>query len=92
MIAKTPYPYPLDEDIEALKSELEMIRNDCIWAPGRIVWDDPAALAEGSEKGSIIKDIYQKFNAAEKEIYIESAYFVVLEPGVEFTNKLINRG
>ena len=42
LIAENPYPYPLDQDVAALRSELGAVRDRLIWAPGRIVWDDPA--------------------------------------------------
>ena len=40
-IAKEPYPYPLDEDIAGLKSELTAIFDALIWAPGHMIFDDP---------------------------------------------------
>ncbi len=46
-IAKTSYPYPLDQDVDALVSNLVSIRDQFIWAPGRIVWDDPAGIRDG---------------------------------------------
>jgi putative cardiolipin synthase len=91
-IAEDNYPYPLDQDVAKLKSELASIRGTFVWAPGRIVWDDPAAIEKGFAEGNIIKDIFAKFDAAQSEILIESAYFVTLEPGVERAKKLVERG
>ena len=46
-LAENPYPYPLDQDVTELRSELRSIRDKFIWAPGKIVWDDPAAIVHG---------------------------------------------
>ncbi len=43
-IAEDNYPHPLDQDVDSLKAELSSIRDEFIWAPGQIVWDDPATL------------------------------------------------
>ena len=40
-LAKEPYPYPLDEDVATLKSELGTLFDGFIWAPGRMIFDDP---------------------------------------------------
>jgi putative cardiolipin synthase len=36
-LAENPYPYPLDQDVAALWSELSSIRDQFLWAPGSIV-------------------------------------------------------
>jgi len=45
-IAEGNYPHPLDQDIAELKSELTGILDDFIWAPGRVVWDDPDSVRQ----------------------------------------------
>ena len=45
-IAKDPYPYPLDEDVATLKSELTTIFDGFIWAPGHMIFDDPNEVKE----------------------------------------------
>jgi len=54
-IAEEDYPYPLDQEVEDLKSELVSIRGSLIWAHGHIVWDDPAAIKEGVAHGVLDK-------------------------------------
>jgi putative cardiolipin synthase len=49
LIAAGTYPHPLGQDVAALRSDLLSIRDRFIWAPGQIVWDDPAAIDEGRQ-------------------------------------------
>jgi putative cardiolipin synthase len=92
LIAENPYPYPLDQDVAALRSELSSIRDRLIWARGEIVWDDPAAMAHGIQEGSLNKALYKKVSTLQKELLMESAYFVPRDRAVEVANQLIDRG
>ncbi|UCE76646.1 MAG: phospholipase D family protein [Gammaproteobacteria bacterium] len=91
-LAENPYPYPLDQDVAALRSELSSIRDKFIWAPGQIVWDDPAAIAQGIQEGAINKAFYRKVPTLQKELLMESAYFVPRDRAVEAARQLIDRG
>lgn len=86
------YPHPLDQDVDALVSELVSIRDGFIWAPGQIVWDDPAGIREGITQGSMIKKLFKKVDSLEKELLIESAYFVMSDHAVERLAQLRERG
>ena len=92
LIAENPYPYPLDQDVAALRSELSSIRDRLIWARGKIVWDDPAAMAHGIQEGSLNKAFYRKVPTLQRELLMESAYFVPRDRAVEVANQLIDRG
>ena len=91
-IEETDYPYPLDEDVAQLTGELASIRDNFIWAPGEIVWNDPAAIREDIAKGKMIKAFYNKVKTLQKELLIESAYFVLQEEDVEVARQLTSRG
>jgi putative cardiolipin synthase len=91
LIAEDSYPYPLDQDVETLRAELVSTRDQFIWAPGQIVWDDPATIRD-DQQGAIMKGLNQKLDSLEKELLIESAYFVVTEPYVEKVGELHQRG
>ena len=91
-VAEHDYPYPLDRDVAALNAELTSIRDQVIWAPGRIVWDDPAAIEDGISDGTILKDIQGKFATLQKELLIESAYFVMREESIDTVKDLQERG
>ncbi len=90
--AEEDYPYPLDQDVDDLKSELTSIRDQLIWAPGRIVWDDPAAIKKGIRQGAMIQAFYRKMETLQRELLIESAYFVTQDRGIEDMKKLTERG
>lgn len=83
IIAEDDYPYPLDEDVALLKARLTSARDELIWAPGQIVWDDPAAMREGNFEGSMQESLFTKLDSLQEELLIESPYFVMQEPGIE---------
>ena len=91
-VAEHDYPYPLDRDVAALNAELTSIRDQVIWAPGRIVWDDPAAIEDGISDGTILKDIQGKIATLQKDLLIESAYFVMREESIDTVKDLQERG
>jgi putative cardiolipin synthase len=92
MISKEQYPYPLDEDVESLIGQLGEIRDSLIWAPGRVLWDDPSSIKEGKETAVIRDELFRKFETLEKELLIESAYFVVRERGIQTVKKMVEKG
>ncbi len=91
-MAEDNYPYPLDQDLDDLKSELTTIRDRFIWAPGRIVWDDPAAIQEGITEGVMIQGLFRKAETLQHEILIESAYFVTQDKAFKAVKQLTERG
>jgi putative cardiolipin synthase len=91
-IAEDKYPYPLDQDVDDLRSELTSIRDRFVWAPGRIVWDDPAAIKEGITEGVMIQELFWKADTLQRELLIESAYFVTQDKAFEAVKKLTERG
>ena len=91
-IAEDDYPYPLDQDVASLESQLALVRDQFVWAPGQIVWDDPAAIEAGIQQGTIVKGLTRKVDTLEKELLIESAYFVVRQAYVDKVAELSGRG
>jgi putative cardiolipin synthase len=91
-IAEDRYPYPLDQDIAALRADLSSIRDRLIWAPGQIVWDDPDDIGAGAEHGRMHIALHRKLDTLYKELLIESAYFVSRDRGVEIAKQLHDRG
>jgi putative cardiolipin synthase len=87
-IAADEYPYPLDDDLQALRERLREIRDNLIWAEGGIVYDDPAAV----EEATMNEAMHRKFDTLEKELLIESAYFVPGDRGVAAAAKLEEKG
>jgi putative cardiolipin synthase len=91
-VAAASYPYPLDEDVAKLRADLAAVRDRLIWAPGKIVWDDPEHLREGAEHGRLHLAWHRKLETVQREVLMESAYFVTLERGVEIAQQLHERG
>jgi putative cardiolipin synthase len=92
MINKEKYPYPLDEDVEKLIGQLGEIRDRMIWAPGRVVWDNPYSIEEGEKVDDIQEAIYRKLETLDEELLVESAYFVARERRIQMVKKLVEKG
>ena len=92
LVAAESYPHPLDEDVAFLVSELASIRDQFIWAPGQIVWDDPANISEGIAQGRMIKALFKRVDRLESELLMESAYFVVPKTSIQKFRQLTGRG
>ncbi len=90
--AENGYPHPLDQDVAELESELASLFEDFVWAPGRIVWDDPAAIYEEDKGGNIYKGLFGKLDGLQRELLVESAYFVSRKRGVQVMRELSDRG
>jgi len=89
------YPHPLEQDSAALQASLNSFRDRLIWADGRIVWDDPDAIQaidEQRQRGKIISALYRKLDTLERELLVESAYFVLLDPSLQAIEALTARG
>ena len=92
MISIEQYPYPLDEDVESLIGQLEKIRDSFIWAPGKVIWDDPSIIEHDKAAAVMFEALHRKLKTLEKELLIESAYFVIRERGIQVAKKLHERG
>ena len=86
------YPYPLDQDVAALRADLTSIRDTFIWAPGQVVWDDPNDIKAGAGHGRMDRAFYRKLDTLQKELLIESACFVARDRGVAKARELHDRG
>ncbi|MEJ2526292.1 MAG: phospholipase D family protein [Desulfuromonadales bacterium] len=86
------YPFPLDFDVEALLEKLDDVIDEMVWAKGKVVWDDPAAIYEGRSSGTMNEALYERLQTLKEELLIESAYFVPRQRGVEVAKALENLG
>ena len=91
-IAAGEYPYSIDDDVSELRARIAAAGALAIWAPGRVVWDDPAAVKETGKAGDLMAALRRKLDTVQKSLTIESAYFVVGDGGVATVQKLIDRG
>lgn len=93
-IASGNFPYPLAKNIKILRSELISIRDSFIWARGEIVWDDPKTMQKhvNQQQGTMIQKLQERVRSVQKNLHIESAYFVPRNSGVSALKRLYNRG
>jgi putative cardiolipin synthase len=92
LIKEEEYPYPLNQDVKHLTGQMGEVRDSFIWARGQVVWDNPEAMQNAGGAAIIHEKLYQKLQTIEKELLIESAYFVAGERGVQAVRKLQERG
>ncbi|WIO75202.1 phospholipase D family protein [Porticoccaceae bacterium LTM1] len=92
-ISSTPYPYPLEENIDLAKSQLGEIRDNFVWGKGLVVHDNPDKLLNSTSDTLGIKNrLINKLPSIKTSLHIESAYFVPNDAGVEQLIKLAKRG
>ena len=91
-VREKAYPYPLDEDVDTLRGQMAEIRDSFVWAPGRVVWDDPSSVQEGKEASAMDDALHRKMQTLQRELLIESAYFVVRDRGVRVAGQLQQKG
>jgi putative cardiolipin synthase len=91
-VREKAYPYPLDEDVDTLREQMAEIRDSFVWAPGRVVWDDPSTVQEGREASAMDDALHRKIQTIQRELLIESAYFVVRDRGVRVAGELQQKG
>src|SRR5688572_4255916 len=90
-LAATGYPYPIDEHLEGLRSRLIEIRDTFTWAPAKVLVEHPSRVA--TEAGNVIAlALRERANEVERELLIESPYFVLGEPTIERVRELTARG
>ena len=53
-IAAADYPYPIDQDLDELAARGAELRDDLVWAHGRVIADDPGTVARGEESDDVV--------------------------------------
>jgi putative cardiolipin synthase len=90
-LAATGYPYPVDEQIAGLRARLVQIRDKFIWAPGRVFVEHPSRVDSNADN-VIAAALRQRTSEVERELMIESPYFVLGDPTIERVRQLTARG
>ena len=91
-LAATGYPYPIDERVADLRARLAQIRDNLIWAPGGVFVEHPSRVATTADTGVIAEALRQRARAVERELLIESPYFVLGDRTIEGIRQLKARG
>jgi putative cardiolipin synthase len=89
--AEDPPPYPVEEDLAKLTAYLGSMADRLVWAPTRVLFDDPAKAEDRDVRG-IAEELTQHTSGAEREVLVENAYFVPRDPMLELVESLTERG
>ena len=76
-IAAADYPYPIDQDLGELAAQSAELRDSLVWAPGRIIADDPEAIARGKAADDVVAFIRGRVAELQEELLAEAPYFVL---------------
>ena len=90
-LAASGYPYPIDERIADLRARLAQIRDGFIWAPGRVYVEHPSKVNANADN-VIAAALGQRVSEVERELLIESPYFVLGDQTIEKVRQLKARG
>jgi cardiolipin synthase C len=91
-ISATSYPYPIYQNLDELRTRLVQIRDTFIWAPGTALVEHPSRVVTDAEIGIIHKALSLRLSEVEREVLIESPYFVLPDRTIEGVRQLTARG
>ena len=91
-IATVDYPYTTESEINDIAEFMSSRDRTFIWAPGLMIWDDPASVRTTGEASEMVSLFMKKLGKLKEELTIESAYLVAGEKGVEAVQALTDRG
>ncbi len=91
-IASDEFPYQVDQAVADLKARLTEIADDFIWARGWFVWDDPASIVAEGSTSTLLENLHRRTDSLEREILVESPYFVPRDRAIEKMKALTERG
>jgi putative cardiolipin synthase len=91
-VSDTGYPYPIYQSLDELHARLNQIRDNFIWAPGSVLVEPPSRVNTGPEIGVIHNALSERINEVEREVLIESPYFVLPDRVIDRVRQLTARG
>ena len=91
-ISAAGYPYPIYENVDDLRARLVQVRDNFIWAPGHVLVELPDRAESQAEIDVINRALSQRVSVVEREILIESPYFVLPDRVIERVGQLTARG
>ena len=90
-LAATGYPYPIDEHFADLRTRLVKIRDNFIWAPGKVVVEHPSRVNANADN-IIALALRHRTSEVERELLIESPYFILGDVTIERVRQLTALG
>jgi cardiolipin synthase C len=91
-LAATSPPYPIDQNIADLRARLVQIRDNFIWARGSVFVEQPSRVSTDVAPGVIAEALRQRVSEVERELLIESPYFVLGDRSIEGLRQLKAQG
>jgi putative cardiolipin synthase len=91
-LAATPYPYPLEFDVQIVADNIRSLPADFTWAEGRVIYDRPEEIATAEGTTGVISVIREQMDQTRGELLVEAAYFVPTDDGVERGCEMVERG
>jgi cardiolipin synthase C len=91
-LAATGHPYPIDQHTADLRARMVQIRDNFIWAPGSVFVEHPSRVGTDVAPGVIAAVLRQRVSEVERELLIESPYFVLGDRSIEGVRQLKARG
>jgi putative cardiolipin synthase len=76
-IAAAEYPYPIDQDLDELAAQGAELRDNLVWANGRVIADDPEHVTRGKDSDDVVAFIRGRVAQLKKELLVETPYFVL---------------
>ena len=91
-ISAAGYPYPIYQNVGDLRARLVQIRDNFTWAPGHVLVELPDRVETPVDTDVIRKALSQRVSEVEREILIESPYFILDDRAIERVGQLTARG
>jgi putative cardiolipin synthase len=91
-VADTGFPFAVDEKIEKLRQDLTLLRDAFTWAHGQALVEDPTRVDNDAGDLVITSAIIDRLGHTDKEVLIESPYFILLDRGIDMMRQLNARG
>src|SRR4051812_28930334 len=91
-IAAAGEPYPMYKNVEEVRARLLQIRDNFTWAPGHVFVENPSRVETAVASGIIHQALSERVSQVERELLIESPYFVLPDPVIERVGQLTARG
>lgn len=85
-------PFPVDQDVAELRGRIDEIMDDIVWARGEVLFDSYASTQGRDPEGKMNRRLHAEVKAAQREVHIEAAYFVLRDPAIETIRELAGRG
>ncbi|MET0154450.1 MAG: phospholipase D family protein [Candidatus Binatia bacterium] len=91
-VAAAGYPYPFHQNVADLRARLVEVRDKSIWAPGRVLAEQPSRVTADPSTGVIAQALRERALKVEREMLIESPYLMLGERPIDVVRQLTARG